>query len=166
MKLVCKTIATPLGPMLLAASDAGLAGLWFEDQRHHPDASAWQSVKSQRWLDQSEEELEAYFRGRCRHFKTPRTAAWGTPFQRGVWDALVAIPWGATTSYGALAAQLLKPLAGRAVAAAVGCNPWSIVVPCHRVLGANGSLTGYAGGLARKQYLLALEEGVLPSTLR
>ena len=165
MKLVCKTIATPLGPMLLAASDAGLAGLWFEDQRHHPNASAWQAVKSQRWLDPSEEELQAYFRCECRHFKTPRAAASGTPFQRSVWEALVAIPWGATTSYGALAAQLHQPLAARAVGAAVGRNPWSIVVPCHRVLGANGSLTGYAGGLARKQDLLALE-GLLPRSPR
>ncbi|KAF0163156.1 MAG: methylated-DNA--protein-cysteine methyltransferase [Rhodocyclaceae bacterium] len=157
MKLVCKTIATPLGPMLLAAGDAGLAGVWFAGQHHHPDASAWQAVKSQRWLDQAAEELQAYFRGQCRQFKTPRAAAWGTTFQRSVWEALVAIPWGATTSYGALAAQLHKPLAARAVGAAVGRNPWSIVVPCHRVLGANGSLTGYAGGLARKQNLLTRE---------
>ena len=164
MKLVCKTIATPLGPMLLAASDAGLAGLWFEGQRHHPDASGWQAVKSQRWLDQSAEEVQAYFRGQCRHFKTPRVAAWGTPFQRSVWEALAAIPWGVTTSYGALAAQLHKPPAVRAVGAAVGRNPWSVVVPCHRVLGADGSLTGYAGGLERKQDLLT-REGVLPRPL-
>ena len=160
MKLVCKTITTPLGPMLLAASDAGLAGLWFEDQRHLPDTSEWQAVNSQRWLDQSAEEVQAYFRGQRQRFETPRTAAWGTPFQRSVWEALVAIPWGATTSYGALAAQLHKPLAVRAVGAAVGRNPWSIVVPCHRVLGADGSLTGYAGGLERKQDLLT-REGVL-----
>lgn len=164
MKLVCKTIATPLGPMLLAAGDAGLAGVWFEGQSHHPDASAWPAVKSQRWLDQSAEELQAYFRGECRQFKTPRAAAWGTPFQRSVWEALAAIPWGATTRYGALAAQLDNPRALRAVGAAVGRNPWSIVVPCHRVLGADGSLTGYAGGLARKQDLL-MREGVWPGSL-
>lgn len=157
MKLVCKTIATPLGPMLLAASDAGLAGAWFEGQSHHPDASAWQAVKSQRWLDQAAAELQAYFRGECRQFRTPRAAAWGTPFQRSVWEALAAIPWGVTTRYGAIAAQLKNPLAVRAVGAAVGCNPWSIVVPCHRVLGADGSLTGYAGGLERKQELLTRE---------
>jgi len=162
MKLVCKTIATPLGPMLLAASDAGLAGLWFADQRHHPDASDWEAVNSQRWLDQSAREVQAYFRGQCRNFKTPRVAAWGTPFQRSVWEALVAIPWGATTSYGALAAQLQRPLAVRAVGAAVGRNPWTVVVPCHRVLGADGSLTGYAGGLARKQDLLAREGVAVP----
>lgn len=161
MKLVCKTIATPLGPMLLAAGDAGLAGAWFEGQRHHPDASAWPAAKSQRWLDQAAAELQAYFRGECRQFRTPRAAAWGTPFQRRVWEALAAIPWGATTRYGAIAAQLDNPRALRAVGAAVGRNPWSIVVPCHRVLGADGSLTGYAGGLARKLELLT-QEGAWP----
>ena len=160
MKLYCKTIATPLGSMLLAAGDAGLAGLWFEQQRHHPDAAGWQVVTSQRWLDQAEEELQAYFRGLCRRFATPRVAAWGTPFQQRVWDALAAIPWGATTSYGALAAQLHQPQAARAVGAAVGRNPWSVMVPCHRVLGSDGSLTGYAGGLERKRDLLR-REGVL-----
>ncbi|MFI4941209.1 MAG: methylated-DNA--[protein]-cysteine S-methyltransferase [Burkholderiales bacterium] len=162
MKLVCNTIATPLGPMLLAASDAGLAGLWFEDQRYYPDGFGWQAVKSQRWLDQAAEEVQAYFRGQCRHFETRRAAAWGTPFQRNVWEALVAIPWGATTTYGTVAAQLHKPAAVRAVGAAVGRNPWSIMVPCHRVLGANGSLTGYAGGLARKQDLLRREGNPVP----
>ena len=160
MKLVCKTIATPLGPLLLAASDTGLAGLWFAGQRYHPDVSGWQEVSSQPWLDQAAAEVAAYFRGDCRQFKTPRAAAWGTPFQRSVWEALAAIPWGATTSYGALAVQLQRPQAARAVGAAVGRNPWSIVVPCHRVLGSDGSLTGYAGGLARKQDLLR-REGVL-----
>ena len=157
MKLVCKTIATPLGPMLLAAGETGLAGAWFEGQSHHPDASGWQAVKSQRWLDQAGEELQAYFGGECRQFRTPRAAAWGTPFQRSVWEALAEIPWGATTRYGVLAAHLHKPLAVRAVGAAVGRNPWSIVVPCHRVLGVDGSLTGYAGGLDRKQELLTRE---------
>lgn len=161
MKLVCKTITTPLGPMLLAAADDGLAGAWFEGQSHHPDTSAWQTVKSHRWLDQAAEELQAYFRGECRQFSTQRAAAWGTPFQRSVWEALAVIRWGATTRYGAIAAQLKNPLAVRAVGAAVGRNPWSIMVPCHRVLGADGSLTGYAGGLARKQALLT-REGAWP----
>jgi len=159
MKLVCKTITTPLGSILLAASDDGLAGLWFKGQRHLPDTSQWQVVATQRWLDQAAEEVQAYFRGQRRDFKTPRSAAWGTPFQR-VWDALARIPWGTTTTYGVLATQLRKPQAARAVGAAVGRNPWSIMVPCHRVLGANGSLTGYAGGLDRKQELLR-REGVL-----
>lgn len=160
MTLVCRTLDTPLGTVLLAASNQGLAGLWFEGQRHLPDTSQWQVVASQRWLDQSAEEVLGYFQGQRRHFETPRHAAWGTPFQRSVWDALTAIPWGATTNYGALAAQLKKPLAVRAVGAAVGRNPWSIIVPCHRVLGADGSLTGYAGGLERKRHLLQ-HEGAL-----
>lgn len=160
MKLVCKTITTPLGSILLAASDDGLAGLWFKGQRHLPDTSQWQVVATQRWLDQAAEEVQAYFRGQRRDFATPRSAAWGTPFQRSVWDALARIPWGTTTTYGVLATQLRKPQAARAVGAAVGRNPWSIMVPCHRVLGADGSLIGYAGGLDRKQDLLR-REGVL-----
>lgn len=148
--------------MLLAASDVGLIGLWFEGQRYHPDVSTWHPVKSHPWLDQCADEVQSYFRGQCHEFKTPRSAAWGTPFQRIVWEALVAIPCGSTTTYGALAAQLQKPLAVRAVGAAVGRNPWSIVVPCHRVLGANGGLTGYAGGLSRKHSLLSREGALIP----
>jgi methylated-DNA-[protein]-cysteine S-methyltransferase len=147
--------------MLLAASEAGLAGAWFEGQRHHPDASAWPVVRQQPWLDSAEQELMAYFNGNgngmLQNFVTPRVAAWGTPFQHSVWQALAAIPWGGTQSYGQLAAQLNKPLAVRAVGAAVGRNPWSVIVPCHRVLGAQGQLTGYAGGLERKRALLTLE---------
>lgn len=157
MTITCKTISTPLGRMLLATTDAGLAGLWFEGQQHHPDVSTWQTVKSQRWLDQCADEVHSYFNGTCREFKTPRSAAWGTPFQRKVWESLARIPYGTTTSYGTLAARLKNPQAVRAVGAAVGRNPWSIVVPCHRVLGANGSLTGYAGGLERKSDLLRRE---------
>ncbi len=160
MKLVCKTMTTPLGQMLLAADEAGLVGLWFEGQRHHPDVATWRRVNSDPWLDQCAEEVNAYFHGQGRDFKTPRSTLWGTPFQRSVWQALAAIPWGATLSYGALAERLQQPRALRAVGAAVGRNPWSIVVPCHRVLGVNGALTGYAGGLARKRELLGLE-GVL-----
>jgi methylated-DNA-[protein]-cysteine S-methyltransferase len=162
MNLVCKTFATPLGEMLAAADDTGLAGLWFTGQQHAPNASTWQVVRNQPWLDQTEEEVLAYFSGRRRVFETPRCAIWGTPFQRSVWQALLTIPWGATTSYGQLALQLNKPQAVRAVGAAVGRNPWSIVVPCHRVLGANGNLTGYAGGLERKKALLQLEGILLP----
>lgn len=164
MNIVCKTITTPLGPMLLAATDTGLAGLWFEEQRHFPETSTWQPVRSQRWLDQAGEEMQAYFQEQRRDFETPRHAAWGTPFQRGVWDALAAIPWGATTTYGELARQLGNSKAVRAVGAAVGRNPWSVMVPCHRVMGADGSLTGYAGGLDRKQNLLR-REGLGPSLL-
>jgi methylated-DNA-[protein]-cysteine S-methyltransferase len=159
MMLVCKTIRTPQGPMLLAASEAGLAGAWFEGQSHHPDTSAWSVVRHQAWLDSAEQELMVYFNGKgaLQDFFTPRVAAWGTPFQHSVWQALCAIPYGSTCSYGQLATQLNKPLAVRAVGAAVGRNPWSVIVPCHRVLGAQGQLTGYAGGLERKRALLTLE---------
>ena len=155
--LVCKTIRTPQGPMLLAASEDGLAGAWFEGQSHHPDASAWPVVRQQRWIDRAEQELTAYFKGEVQVFNTPRVPAWGTAFQQSVWRDLCAIPHGSTCSYGQLAAQLNKPLAVRAVGAAVGRNPWSVIVPCHRVLGAQGQLTGYAGGLERKRALLMLE---------
>lgn len=157
MKIYCKTITTPLGRVLLAANDEGLTGLWFTGQRHFPDASPWHITTTHRWLDQAAEEVHAYFRAEHHHFETPRSVVWGTPFQRSVWDALLAIPWGATTTYGLLAAQLEKPLAARAVGAAVGRNPWSIIVPCHRVLGGTGALTGYAGGVDRKQQLLRHE---------
>jgi methylated-DNA-[protein]-cysteine S-methyltransferase len=160
--LVCKTIDTPQGPMLLAASESGLAGAWFEGQSHHPDASAWTVVRHQRWLDSAEQDLQAYFKHAHHVFQTPRASAWGTPFQQSVWQALPNIPCGSTLSYGQLATQLNNPTAVRAVGAAVGRNPWSVIVPCHRVLGAQGQLTGYAGGLVRKRALLAHEGVALP----
>jgi methylated-DNA-[protein]-cysteine S-methyltransferase len=148
--------------MLLAASESGLAGAWFEGQSHHPDASAWTVVRHQRWLDSAEQDLQAYFKHAHHVFQTPRASAWGTPFQQSVWQALSNIPCGSTLSYGQLATQLNNPTAVRAVGAAVGRNPWSVIVPCHRVLGAQGQLTGYAGGLVRKRALLAHEGVALP----
>ncbi len=153
-------IATPLGAMTLAATAQGLAGAWFDAQAHHPGALAAPVDARQRWLREAAAQLSAYFAGGLRRFSLPLDAA-GTPFQQAVWRALLAIPPGATTDYGALAATLGKPQAARAVGAAVGRNPLGIIVPCHRVLGRDGSLTGYAGGLARKRALLELE-GALP----
>ena len=155
--LVRKAITTPLGSMLLAANDDGLAGAWFSDQRHAPDPSAFALVKQQRWLDVAQQELLAYFDGSLQQFTTPRSEVFGTAFQRRVWRQLCEIPRGQFTSYGALAARLGCPTAVRALAGAVGRNPWSIIVPCHRVLGSRGQLTGYAGGLPRKQALLSWE---------
>jgi methylated-DNA-[protein]-cysteine S-methyltransferase len=149
--------------MLLAATDQGLSGLWFHGQRHMPEHEEWVRVRTQRWLDQAALEVDAYFQGQLKTFQTPRHALWGTPFQWRVWEALTRISWGDTTSYGALAKQLNQPNAVRAVGSAVGRNPWSIVVPCHRVLGANGDLTGYAGGLERKRALLHLEHALASS---
>lgn len=154
--------ATPLGPILLAATAHGLAGLWFDGQAHHPGTPDAPADAGHPVLAQALAELAAYWRGEPVAFATPLDAA-GTPFQQRVWKALRAIPRGRTTSYGALAAALGAPAATRAVAGAVARNPISIVVPCHRVLGRDGALAGYAGGLARKRRLLALE-GALPGT--
>lgn len=150
---------SPLGPMLMAATPRGLAGLWFDGQRHRPaDASGWPAARAgHALLAQAARQLEAYFQGRPPAFDLPLDLGAGTPFQQRVWQALRAIPRGRTTSYGALAQQLGVPGAARAVGAAVGRNPVSIVVPCHRVLGQDGQLTGYAGGLPRKEALLRIE---------
>ena len=157
--LVCKTIRTPQGPMLLAASEDGLAGAWFEGQSHHPDARAWPVVREQRWIDRAEQELTAYFKGEVQVFNTPRVPAWGTAFQQSVWQALCGIPLGSTTTYSALAATMGEPKATRAVARACAQNPVSLAVPCHRVVGKDGDVTGYRWGVARKRALLAGERG-------
>jgi methylated-DNA-[protein]-cysteine S-methyltransferase len=153
--------AGPLGPMLLAATDRGLAGLWFEGQRHGPDSTGWREQPDHALLRAAVMQLDDYFAGRRLHFELPLDLQAGTPFQQSVWQALLAIPPGATTSYGALGQRIGKPTASRAVGAAVGRNPLSIVVPCHRVLGTGGALTGYAGGLERKSALLRLEGALM-----
>ena len=156
--------ASPLGPMLLAATAQGLAGAWFEGQKHLPDMAAWPQAQpasaAHALLQKTAEQLAEYFAGKRKNFDMPLDMTGGTEFQQSVWRGLLAIPLGATTSYGALAASIGKPAAVRALGAAVGRNPVSLIVPCHRVLGMDGSLTGYAGGLARKTALLQLE-GVL-----
>ena len=156
--LVTATYDSPLGPILLAASDQGLAGLWFEGQRHWPQASAsWREYTAHTVLTETRHQLDAYFAGTRLAFNLPLDLSIGTAFQSRVWQALCAIPAGVTQSYAAVAARLGAPRAARAIGAAVGRNPVSIVVPCHRVLGAAGTLTGYAGGLERKAALLRLE---------
>ncbi|WP_119290974.1 methylated-DNA--[protein]-cysteine S-methyltransferase [Azohydromonas sediminis] len=147
---------TPLGPIVLAATARGLAGLWFDGQAHHPGPLAAPKDATQPFIAQALAELDAYWRDGRTRFRTPIDAH-GTPFQQRVWHALRGIAPGRTTTYGTLAAALGRPSAVRAVAAAVGRNPLAIVVPCHRVVGRDGALTGYAGGLARKRALLALE---------
>ncbi len=155
---VTDTHDSPLGPILLAASSRGLAGLWFQGQRHWPQASdRWLAQPGHPVLVQARQQLQAYFDGKLASFDLPVDLSAGTVFQSRVWEALRAIPAGHTESYAALAARIGAPRAVRAVGAAVGRNPLSIVVPCHRVLGAGGALTGYAGGLARKTALLRLE---------
>lgn len=156
-------VDSPLGPLRLVATPAGLMGLWFErNQRHAPtdaEMSGWRLTRSHPLLDRVAQQLDEYFAGERSHFECPLDLRRGTPFQRAVWHALLEIPAGQTTSYGELARRLGRPPAARAVGAAVGRNPLAIVVPCHRVLGRHGSLTGYAGGLDRKQALLELELG-------
>jgi len=149
---------TPLGAVTVAASARGLVGLWFDDQKHRPDTRAWEQADDHAVLGQAVGQLHAYFAGQRRHFELPLDWRWGTAFQQTVWQALQGIAYGGVASYGALSAQIGKARAVRAVGAAIGRNPLSIIVPCHRVLGADGSLTGYAGGLARKRALLDLEK--------
>ena len=147
---------TPLGPVLMARSSQGLAGLWFDGQAHHPGAlPVPERTESDAVFDAAEQALEDYFAGRPP--RLPTLDPQGTPFQGAVWAALRSIAPGQLRRYGDLAGTLGKPQAARAVGAAVGRNPISIFIPCHRVLGADGRLTGYAGGLDRKRALLALE---------
>jgi len=153
------TIASPLGPLLLAATARGLAGAWFEGQAHHPGTLDAPVDPAQPFIALAAQELQRYWRGAEPCFEVTLDPS-GTEFQRAVWAALRRIRPGQTTSYGALALQIGRPAAVRAVGGAVGRNPLSIIVPCHRVIGRDGSLTGYAGGLERKQALLQ-REGVL-----
>ena len=152
---------TPLGTMLLSASDRGLNGAWFDGQRHQPDLRHWPQALHHPVLRTAQEQLQAYFAGRLQRFDLPLDLSGGTDFQRAVWQELLGIATGRTSSYGLLAQRIGKPAAVRAVGAAVGRNPVSVIVPCHRVLGSDGSLTGYAGGLPRKTALLGLEREAL-----
>jgi methylated-DNA-[protein]-cysteine S-methyltransferase len=157
------TIDSPLGPLLLAASDQGLAGVWFDDQQHRPpDAivAAWRENPQHLLLLQAVQQLGAYFQSATDatpRFDLPLDLSAGTSFQQAVWRALLAIPARDTRSYAQVAQAVGRPAAVRAVGAAIGRNPLTIVVPCHRVVGSNGALTGYAGGLQRKTALLARE---------
>lgn len=163
--IVQTSFQSPLGPITLAATARGLTGLWFvEGQRHLPPEltgpTVWPSDTEQPVLKQVSQQLAEYFAGQRSRFEVPLDLACGTAFQQSVWQALLAIPYGGTASYGEVSRRIGKPTAVRAVGAAVGRNPVSIIVPCHRVMGTDGSLTGYAGGLHRKIALLKLE-GVL-----
>jgi methylated-DNA-[protein]-cysteine S-methyltransferase len=156
-------ITSPLGDMVLSASTQGLSGAWFEGQRHQIDASDWPLSPQHPVLKLAATQLAQYFAGQRRVFDLPLDLSTGTPFQQTVWRALLTIAPGATRSYGQLSQAIDRPTAVRAVASAIGHNPLSIIVPCHRVLGVDGSLTGYAGGLPRKRALLQ-QEGATFST--
>jgi methylated-DNA-[protein]-cysteine S-methyltransferase len=161
-RLVAQTrIDTPLGPLTAAATEEGLAGLWFDDQGHHPGPLDAPENAAQRWLAQARDELAAYWAGEARF--SVALDLQGTPFQRAVWQASLAIAPGDTSTYGNVAACAGAPAAVRAAGGAIGRNPVSIIVPCHRVIGRDGSLTGYDGGLHRKRALLQLEGVQMPA---
>lgn len=151
------TLRSPLGTIILAATDVALVGLWFDGQRHQPDPSIWPEVTQHPVMQAASEQLQQYFAQERTAFDLPLDVSGGTAFQQQVWAQLRAIASGATVSYGYIGQQMRNPRAVRAVGAAVGRNPISIIVPCHRVLSAEGGLTGYAGGLDRKVALLQLE---------
>ena len=157
-----QTISSPLGNILLSADEVGLTGLWFDGGRYYADTLPEEHVEretpilmdTKRWLD-------VYFTGREPDFTPPLHPA-GSPFRQAVWELLLQIPYGQTTTYGALAGRLAeqsgKRVSAQAVGGAVGHNPVSLIVPCHRVVGRSGRLTGYAYGVEMKQYLLELEQ--------
>ena len=153
---------SPLGPLLLVRTKNGLAGAWFEEPKHHPAPIDAPVDDDDLLLQRAKAQLAAYFDGAATRFDLPLDLI-GTPFQTAVWRELLRIERGRTCSYGDIAKKLGNPTAGRAVGAAVGRNPVSVIVPCHRVLGSGGSEGGYSGGkgLPTKRKLLALEGVVL-----
>lgn len=146
---------SPVGPLTLISNGAALVHCEFENPRYAYKAAP---AGADKILDKARRELEAYFAGKLKTFTVP-VAPNGTPFQQRVWAALQTIPYGVTRSYGQQAAAIGSPQASRAVGLANGRNPVAIIIPCHRVIGANGSLTGYGGGMERKKLLLDLEQG-------
>ena len=158
-------VNSPLGPVLLARTAKGLAGAWFEGQKHHPGVLAAPVRPDDPLLKTASAQLQRYFAGEAMAFDLPLDLL-GTAFQKSVWQALLAIPLGSTSSYGDIARGVTAASAVRAVGGAVGRNPVSVIVPCHRVVGRDGSLTGYAGGIDRKLALLALEGAALSGPAR
>ncbi len=160
VSLPARTVASPVGALTLVADQGRLVVvLWPDDRAGRVRLPPLHDHPAELVLAEAAIQLAAYFAGRRRHFDLP-LAFYGTPFQRRVWLALQTIPYGETRSYAAIAAQIDSAAAVRAVGAANGRNPLSIVVPCHRVIGSGGRLTGFAGGLTAKQYLLSFESGM------
>lgn len=159
MRYYQKYLLTPLGKLSLLASEKGLAAvLWEHDNPRRVRLEKREHTLNHPILEQTAHQLTAYFAGKCQHFSVPLDLI-GTEFQKQVWAALLTIPFGKTRSYSKIAAQIGRPKAVRAVGAANGRNPISIIVPCHRVIGRNGELTGFAGGMAAKAWLLRHEGG-------
>ena len=151
---------SPHGQMLLVARGEALSGVYFDGQKYHPELGAeWQRDTQHATLRQAARELAENFHGERRQFDTP-LAPEGTPFQRMIWRAISTVEFGRTITYGDLAERAGFPGSARAAGAATGRNPLTIIVPCHRIVGSNGELTGYAGGIGRKRALLALESGI------
>lgn len=150
---------SPVGRLAITAAEDGVRQILFADGRDRiAPEDGW--VEGGRHVHEAERQLTAYFAGRLREFRLPLSPH-GTPFQQRVWNELLKIPYGQTISYGELARRVGNPNGSRAVGLANGANPISIVIPCHRVIGSNGRLTGYGGGLKNKEWLLALERGQL-----
>jgi methylated-DNA-[protein]-cysteine S-methyltransferase len=157
-------VSSPIGRLLLLGDGHALTGLWMIDAERHTDRGEAGLIRSPEAFREVEAQLEAYFAGDLKEFTVPLAPS-GTAFQLAVWTELTKIPYGSTVSYGDIARAMGKRLvASRAVGLANGANPISVIVPCHRVIGSDGSLTGYGGGLDRKQLLLQLE-GAGPVTL-
>ncbi len=158
-----RIIDSPVGPLTLAGTGSTLRHLRMADQTHEPDRSEWAQSDDEIFPD-AVEQLAAYFAGELTGFELDLDLG-GTEFQRKVWAALRSIPYGETRSYGEIAMQIGSPGASRAVGLANGRNPIGIIVPCHRVIGSTGGLTGYGGGIDRKRALLALEKSRMPAEL-
>jgi methylated-DNA-[protein]-cysteine S-methyltransferase len=172
---------SPLGRMLATAEDNALTGLYFVGQRYYPAATNdWHEDAQAQPFEAMRHQLDEYFAGTRLVFDLPLNPGrkrgkggkggtgekGGTAFQRAVWDAIAAVPFGATTTYSSLAVQCARPSAARASGAATGRNPISLIIPCHRIVGSDGSLTGYAGGLERKRTMLAFEHTVASGQVR
>jgi methylated-DNA-[protein]-cysteine S-methyltransferase len=155
-KIYCTEFASPIGKLRLTGTGAALTGVFMETERH-ASAQSRDAIRDAAPLCEARQQLDEYFGGERREFSLVLDAD-GTEFQRSVWRALRGIPYGATASYGDIAKRIRNPKAVRAVGLANGRNPISIIIPCHRVIGADGSLTGYGGGIERKRFLLALEK--------
>jgi methylated-DNA-[protein]-cysteine S-methyltransferase len=152
------TVSSPVGRLTLVGAGDAVVGLYFDDDPHATSARA-AAVRDDRRLRAATAQLAEYFAGERQSFDLPLAPA-GTAFQRQVWNALRRIPFGATATYGDIARAVGKPAASRAIGGANHKNPIAIIIPCHRVIGADGSMTGYGGGLPRKRRLLALESRV------
>ena len=156
-------VDSPVGPLTLVAVNGTLSGLYMRRQRHRPPEETFGEPDTEPFTEVANQ-LQGYFDGQRTAFDLPMVFA-GTPFQQRVWTALRDIPYGETITYGQLADRIGQPTAARAVGLANGKNPIGIIVPCHRVVGSTGGLTGYGGGLATKQHLLSFEKGAIGASL-